>query len=371
MAGGTDTRFRKTIEYLKGVSLTLVATNDDVVDWGHAAAIAFTVGDVDKWPIRGSIEDISGEFESLVKSLTPKISEFTNMQVDEPFCCPVIFDRAEWIVTAMESTKPLVEPILERVVNAFNEPKSNSARLTQAAATAQMGTVIGYLSKRVLGQYDLPVVDDTSPTGKLYFIYPNIEAIEKRFGLEPKDFRMWLALHESTHSFEFESNRWLQKHLRNLIDQHTDFIEMTIKDAKGSVDGRINLSSFFMRGSFKDIVNVKNNEKLGEIQAFMALIEGYSDYVMKRLSKRLIKNNKLINELFEKRRRSESWAQRLLEKYIGLDIKLKQYEIGESFASTVAQRGGMDMLNLVWTGPETLPSLKEIEEPSLWIKRVT
>ncbi len=371
MVKEANIKIKNTIDYFKGAGLSLIATQDEIIDWSHAAAIAFVVGDVNRWPIIGSQGEISVEFESYVRELEPKISEFTNMKVEDPLCCPVIFDRAEWIVTAIESIKPLVDPLLEHVVNALYKQRGGSLKLTQAAATTQMGTVIGYLSKRVLGQYDLPIVDDISPIGKLYFIYPNIEAIEKRLGLESRDFRRWLALHESTHGFEFESNKWLQSHLRSLIDRHTDFIATKINASRGSADNRLNPVSFFFSGSLKEIVNVRNNKILSEIQAFMSLIEGYSDYVMKRLSRKLIPKSELINELFERRRRSESWAERLIEKYIGLDIKLKQYEIGESFVANVVDKGGMDLLNHVWSGPESLPSLKEIEEPALWIRRVS
>jgi uncharacterized protein (DUF2342 family) len=36
----------------------------------------------------------------------------------------------------------------------------------------------------------------------------------------------------------------------------------------------------------------------------------------------------------------------------------------------VEARGGRSTLDLVWRGPEWLPSLTEIREPELWLNRV-
>lgn len=375
MTGKSNPNLKSAFEYIRGVGLSFVAPTDEMVDWHHAASIAFTVAEVDRWKIDEPWSLISEEFSGLVKRVEPVITDFTGLEPTRPIGYPVIFDRAEWIVTALDTIKQVVEPILERLINAFYQDsgdKSFSKRITKATATSQIGTVMGYMSRRVLGQFDLPLSGEIAEIGKVYFIFPNIKMIEERFGLDKKEFRLWLALHETTHSFEFDCNPWLQRHLLDLIDEHTDYMETKLKKTLFTGDDeRISAANIIFSKSFWELFNAGDNKTLGRIQAFMALIEGYSEFVMKRISRDLIVHSQSITTLFERRRRSQSWAQRLLDRFIGLDLKLSQYEMGEKFVSDLYRYGGMELVNKCWDSPETLPDLNEIVRPDIWIKRNT
>ena len=59
-----------------------------------------------------------------------------------------------------------------------------------------------------------------------------------------------------------------------------------------------------------------------------------------------------------------------MQKVVGLEAKLKQYELGERFIETVESEGGSALLARVWDGPELLPSMAEIRDPFAWIARV-
>jgi uncharacterized protein (DUF2342 family) len=72
----------------------------------------------------------------------------------------------------------------------------------------------------------------------------------------------------------------------------------------------------------------------------------------------------------ERRRRSRSAPQRLLERLLGFDVKLRQYEQGKRWADAVAAEAGMDGLNQVWSSPEALPSGRELEHPGKWLERM-
>ena len=66
---------------------------------------------------------------------------------------------------------------------------------------------------------------------------------------------------------------------------------------------------------------------------------------------------------------SRSAPERILSRLLGLDLKMRQYEIGRAFCDEVAARGGIDALNRVWASPEALPNLQELREPGDWLAR--
>ena len=84
-----------------------------------------------------------------------------------------------------------------------------------------MGSLLGWMSGRVLGQYDLLVVDDDSAAEQdlVYYVGPNVLGLEKRFGFPPREFRLWLALHEVTHRAQFTGVPWLRQHFLGLVQQ--------------------------------------------------------------------------------------------------------------------------------------------------------
>ncbi len=74
--------------------------------------------------------------------------------------------------------------------------------------------------------------------------------------------------------------------------------------------------------------------------------------------------------MLRQRRKQTRGPARLLQQLIGIEAKLRQYEEGERFIAAVEDSGGTELLDRAWRGPEWLPSLIEIRNPSAWISRV-
>jgi uncharacterized protein (DUF2342 family) len=53
-----------------------------------------------------------------------------------------------------------------------------------------------------------------------------------------------------------------------------------------------------------------------------------------------------------------------------MEMKMRQYELGEAFVTRVTERAGWDALDAAWTGPDALPTLDEIEDADRWLARV-
>ena len=88
-------------------------------------------------------------------------------------------------------------------------------------AGAEMGAVLGWMSTRVLGQYDMFVLEDEGDADQdlVYYVGPNILALEKRFGFPPREFRFWIALHEVTHRTQFTGVPWLREYFLELVSE--------------------------------------------------------------------------------------------------------------------------------------------------------
>jgi len=105
------------------------------------------------------------------------------------------------------------------------------------------------------------------------------------------------------------------------------------------------------------------------VQAFMAVLEGYAEHVMDAVGADVIEDLGSLRAALERRRADRTGLLRLLERVIGMDMKLRQYEQGKRFCDAVVQEAGVSALNTVWSSPEALPSSAELDAPQLWLAR--
>ncbi len=101
------------------------------------------------------------------------------------------------------------------------------APVARRVAGAELGVLLGWMSSRVLGQYDLLVIEDEHPEDQdiVYFVGPNVLALEKRFAFPPREFRLWLALHEVTHRAQFTGIPWMREHFLGLVHATVDSVD--------------------------------------------------------------------------------------------------------------------------------------------------
>ncbi len=59
----------------------------------------------------------------------------------------------------------------------------------------------------------------------------------------------------------------------------------------------------------------------------------------------------------------------MIERLLGLEMKMRQYEVGRRFCDAVVAKAGPVGLAHVWDSPEALPSLSELDEPDVWLRR--
>jgi uncharacterized protein (DUF2342 family) len=200
-----------------------------------------------------------------------------------------------------------------------------------------MATMLAFLGRNVLGQYDPLLLADDDP--KLYFVRPNIRRIARSLDVEYDRFRRWIVVHEVTHAAEFGAAPWLSGHLETRMGEA--MAEMT----EGGFD----------RAAF------------GEIDLAMTAVEGYAEAVMDRAFDESYDD---LRAKVEERRSGRGPVARLLRRVLGLGVKRRQYERGKAFFDAVIDVRGIEGASVVWDDPDNLPSEAEIEDPDLWLARV-
>ena len=273
------------------------------------------------------------------------------------------------------SFQRLLRPLLDK----FEErlPSGPFAPVTRMAAGAEIGVMLGWLSTRVLGQYDLLVIEDEDPLEQdlVYYVGPNVLALEKLFAFPPDEFRLWLALHEVTHRAQFTGIPWMRQHFLGLVEQSLSVVDTDPARFLAAIDRVVDA---FRTGTnpLKDgglmalVATPEQKAVLDQISGLMSLLEGHGDVTMDRAGEGLIPSAERFGRVLRQRRQSAVGPGPLIQQLVGLEAKINQYEQGERFIEAVERVGGPALLDRAWEQPANLPSIAEIREPDRWIERV-
>lgn len=312
------------------------------------------------------------DYPAAVEAAFGPLAEFTGISLPRSERPVRVADRAEWIDFNIESFQALLEPVLQRA-------SAGASDITwafgKATLTAQIGLLLGFLSARVLGQYDTgPLVAGRKPRkrpgepGEIFFLDGNIASAAARIGVPLAGLRLYIVLHETTHALQFEGHPWLKDYLGGLVEGFTG----PLAERLGALETVRRLTDNLRTGgrSLELVMSRGQREAFDEMQSTMSVIEGYSDYVMHHVGRQLVPGYDHLKERMSRSRVHRPPLETAVFRITGLDMKLEQYRRGEQFADAVARRVGMDGLNRVWDGPEHMPTLEEIRDPGLWIERV-
>jgi coenzyme F420 biosynthesis associated uncharacterized protein len=289
-----------------------------------------------------------------------------------------VIDRAGWVRANTGSFRSLMGKLEADLLDQVIPRGGGLAKATMALAnrwvtTRQLGYLLGFMGTRVLGQYDLALLSTEAAPGRLLFVEENIRATARALDVPIGPFRMWIALHETTHAFEFEAHPWLRPYLAARLEKQ---LSLFGKDAQGMGRQVIKGLGRSIRGEgggehwIERMMGPEQKAVFRETQAVMSLLEGFSDYVMDEVGRGLVPDVERISARFHERRAKRTPFERSMLRITGMDLKIDQYKKGERFVRAIADQRGAAALTALWTGPETLPRDGEIEAPERWIARV-
>ncbi|MDX6642324.1 MAG: hypothetical protein QOD76_286 [Solirubrobacteraceae bacterium] len=342
-----------------------------MIDWSLAKQIAGAVAGNPSSPRLRAFDElpaVAAESEQLV-------SGYTGLRASAPLPRAEALGRAEWIDANIVGLRAMLEPLVGRVGEGFG-PLAPALRAGAGLLlAAEIGVLFGYLGRNVLGQYELVILDPESPA-RLLFVAPNLDEAVRAFGADADELLAWVALHEVTHALQFAGVPWLQAHLAQLLRELMAKLEVRVDAARAlrlpsTEDLRVFVDAVRSGNFLTFVAGREQRALLDQVQAVMAVIEGYAEHVMDAVGADLLPSLPRLRSALEHRRASRSRSARLLARIFGLDLKLRQYETGKRFCDAVAEEGGVDALNRVWRAPEALPSLRELEDPSAWVRRTS
>ena len=264
--------------------------------------------------------------------------------------------RRQWVRFNIRIFRQMFEP-LERLQQMI--PGSLILSFGQKSVSRYLGLVLGLLARRVLGQYD-PALLGREPveTSSLILVEPNVQAWAKKDKLPIEELRRWLAMHEMTHAWEFRAHPWLQAYLEGLLKQ-----VLIGRLGDGHRPNRLELLRTLTIGVGQQW------KAIAKLQAAMTVLEGYSNLVMNEIGRRQLPHFALLEGAYRRRQEQRTPLEKVFLRLTGLEMKMRQYVMGERFCQAVRDAGGPELLARVWQGQEWLPTMAEIQRPQLYIER--
>jgi coenzyme F420 biosynthesis associated uncharacterized protein len=360
----------------------------DTIDWRAAQRIGERVAGS---PPAGGVR--AATVEPRAYEFAGRVSEYSGLGVPSALPPLEAVDRSAWIAANLRTMRPLLGGLSERIGEGTG-PLAGPLRMASGFLLgAQLGALTGVLSQRVLGQYDLALLDD-SVTPRLLLLAPNLAIAARNLSVDRDELVLWVTIHEITHAVQFTGAPWLRAHLGGMLKELIDGLQVSI-GASGEKNGEGNgsakddgtpawrrmpklpepaeLREMAERARRGELLRLTLGEDRWELvermQAVMSLIEGHAEHTMDAVGAEVLPSLPALRRAMNRRRESRGLPWRVLEKLLGLEMKLRQYEVGRRFCDAVVAEGGPQALARVWNGPEQLPSTQELSEPALWLAR--
>lgn len=295
-----------------------------------------------------------------------------------------VISRQDWADTNTKSFARMLQPIEDAIVAERRNDIAGTRRadsegdasptLAGKAMGLQIGAVLGFMSKRVLGQYELVLPTGDNDFGDtVLFVGANILSMERQHQFRPSSFRFWVALHECAHRAQFTGVPWMRPYFLTLVDQ--------LIASDGPEKGRMSRISAEVRAARDEgrdpigdtgivwlLASPGQRAVLDKVQALMSLLEGHGHVVMDRVGEREIVDVGRMSGVLKARRKDPKSA--AFMKLIGIEMKLRQYDDGAKFINEVERRASWDALSMAWESEESLPTLAEIRDAKLWLDRM-
>ena len=346
-----------------------------VIDWTLASTVAHAVASLTPAPDGTDFVSVAGPAEESERV----VEAYTGLRPVRPVPAAEAVGRDDWIDANLRSLRTVLEPVATRLSNGLGPLGGAVGNGLGMVLAVETGALSGFLAQRVLGQYEFPVLDPAADA-RLLFVSPNLAGAAESLEADAEDLLRWVALHETTHALQFAAVPWLRGHLASMVEELLDTVEIDPKALMRDPRALMRLPDLGDLRRFVDAVrehgltglvaSPRQRAVLERAQAFMAVLEGYAEHVMDAAGEELIATLPELRSGLDRRRRERTGLLRVIERLLGFDLKLRQYEQGKRFCDEVVARGGIAGLNQVWSGPAALPTLAELDDPAGWLDRV-
>jgi putative hydrolase len=393
-------------------NLARYLTSQGPVNWEIArqmAVWAATGGEMDPNPD----PDSRIRLEALVRVAELQVAEATGLDVAPGGALAVTtVNRTDWALRTLDHWKPFLEKLAVRMSPALSSGDQASderdtgqppvpgsglpgwgapggpaggdpfgalfSQLPQVIGPfmfgLQVGSMVGQLAGRAMGQYDLPM--PRPPGGSLLVVSATLDGFADDWSLDPDDVRMWICLREATHHAVL-GRRHVRARLEELIDRYIDAFapeEGALESRLGGIDPTDMSSLQQLFADPEALLGEMESESQRQAQVplatLLSAVEGYVDHVMDAVGRRLIGSYGPLTEALRRRRLEETPGTRILGRLCGVALDAGAYERGRQFVEGVVERAGEDGLARLWRSERELPTPAELAAPGLWLARI-
>ena len=352
-----------------------------LVDWHQVEKIAIARLRSSPGTLPASeLRAVEAEYAAAMERVVPALAAHLGTELPGVVDRVAVVNRGEWVqantVAFAHIIGKLEDSLLEQMLpEGAGFGKATMTLANRWVTTRQLGLLLGFMGQRVLGQYDLALLSAETTPGRLLFVEENIRQTAKALDVPVGPFRTWIALHETTHAFEFEAHPWLRPYLAERLERQ---VSMFSQDASALGRDAMKAVGAMLRGEgrrddqhwMERLMSDEQRTLFRETQAVMSLLEGFGDHVMDEVGKDLVPGVARISARFHGRRVNRTPFEKAMLRITGLDLKMEQYRKGEAFVAEIERLAGATALRRLWDGPETLPRPEEIERPGDWVLRM-
>jgi coenzyme F420 biosynthesis associated uncharacterized protein len=357
-----------------------------MIDWDLAVSTASRLAGPGPVITRPEADAVVTELKADADRSTALVRDFTGLEATERSAPVLVVDRTGWIQANADGFAEVLAPLVDKVQGRKGAPGPVAEAVGSKVTGLEVGGLLGFMSSKVLGQFDPfwtgPLTapgagggEAPQATGRLLLVAPNIVHVENELGVDPTDFRLWVALHEETHRVQFTAVPWMRDHVKGEIDRLIGAVDLDPGKVAAMVGEAVKRVGDLVRGddqaSLLDLFSsAEQREVMDRLTGVMSLLEGHADVVMDGVGPSVIPSVGLIRAKFDERRKGAGYLDRVLRRLLGLDAKMAQYRDGAAFVRAAVDKVGMDGFNAVWAAPANLPSKAEIGDPGAWVRRV-
>ncbi len=372
---------------------------DSPIQWDLALQLAQTIAG-ENGP-EANVDPLARiRLEELARIAELHVADVTGMATtpDGRPVAVVAAGRVDWARRSLESWRGVIEAIAAALAPppgpaATTEPDAGDGgeaegpdlaaflgQWTTAVAPAliamQVGSVVGHLARRTLGQYELPLPRRAG--GELLVVPANAEEFASAWSLPPDDVALWLAVRDvATHAVL--SRPHVSARLEALlVEQARGFrpdpraLEARLGEAEGGLGDLSDLTRLLADpAALQEVAETPELRRVrSELQALGATIGGYVEWATDTAALHAIGARAAIREAMRRRRVERGEQERVAEALFGLLLDQDQLDRGEAFVRGVLERGGESELAKLWVVEANLPTPAEVDAPGLWIERV-
>ncbi|MDQ4132419.1 MAG: zinc-dependent metalloprotease [Actinomycetota bacterium] len=325
--------------------------------------------------------------EELVRVADLKVSDATGLStsVAGGVLSVLPVTRGDWAMHSLEAYRPFLENLAHALADSPDNESVGADPTTQLLGDlgkvlgpvllgVQSGYMLGHLSRRAFGQYDLLL--PRPPADQLLMVPANLDAFTQEWSLDADDLRMWVCLNEVTRHAVL-GRPHVRARLHTLVDEYVSRFEVNPDAFEASLtemDPTDPSALQAVMGNPETLLGAiqtdAQREVLAKIQDLNAVIAGFVDHVLEEVGRRLVGSASMLTEALQRRRAESTDGDRFAERLLGLTLTAAQYERGANFIEGVVERAGDEGLRRLWHSDRELPTTAEVDAAGLWLARI-